>query len=109
MTPTKETTFNIAKGLFHVRNAIHYFEHVKSQPEIRHEAKHFVNLHLGKLNGVLNDITSRIPTESAMALRAELESDTMVFEAINNKLCALTPEQRWEVEEFINEKILTNA
>lgn len=105
MTPTKETTFNIAKGLFHVRNAIHYFEHVKAQSEITFQAKHFVNLHLSKLNGVLNDITSRIPTESAKILRAELESDTMVFEAINSKLCALTPEQRWEVEEFINSKL----
>jgi hypothetical protein len=44
-----------------------------------------------------------------MALRAELESDTMVFEAINNKLCALTPEQRWEVEEFINSKMIANV
>lgn len=99
---TQETTFNLAKGLYHVRNAIHYFEHIKSQPEVRYERKHFISLQLNKLNGVLNDFTASLPTDSARILRAELESDTMAFEAINDKLVSLCQSDRWKVEEYID-------
>ena len=105
---TQETTFNLAKGLYHVRNAIHYFEHVKKQPEVRFDRKHFVGMQIGKLNGVLNDFTASLPTDSARILRAELESDTMAFEAINDKLINLCESDRWKVEEYID-SILKNT
>ena len=99
---TQETTYNLAKGLYHVRNAIHYLEHVKNQAEVRYDRKHFVGLQINRLNGVLNDFTASLPTESAKILRAELESDTMAFEAINDKLVNLCEADRWKVEEYVD-------
>jgi len=52
-------------------------------------------------------MTAKLTPEASKTLRNELESDTMVFEAINDKLCLLSQEDRWEVEEFINAKIKT--
>lgn len=99
---TQPTTFNLAKGLYHVRNAIIYFEHIKSQPEVKYDAKHFFNLQLTRLNGIVNDMTAKLTPEAAQVLRAELETDTMVFEAINDKLVNLNEAQRWEVETYID-------
>jgi len=104
---TQATTFNLAKALYHVKNAVHYFEHIKSQPEVKYDAKHFFNLQLTRLNGIISDMTAKLTPEAAQVLRNELESDTMVFEAINDKLCLLSQEDRWEVEEFINAKLKT--
>lgn len=105
---TRETTHNLAKGLYHVRNAIHYLEHVKNQAEVRYDRKRFMNIQINRLNGVLNDFTASLPTDSARVLRAELETDTMAFEAINDKLVNLCEADRWKVEEYID-SILKNT
>ena len=102
------TTLNLAKALYHVRNAVHYFEHIKSQPEVKFDAKHFFNLQLNRLNGIINDMTARLTPEAAQVLRNELESDTMVFEAINDKLVNLNEKQRWEVENYIDSLLTTS-
>ena len=96
------TTFNLAKALCHVKNAVHYFEHIKLQPEVKYDAKHFFNLQLTRLNGIISDMTAKLTPEAAQVLRNELESDTMVFEAIQDKLVNLNEAQRWEVENFID-------
>lgn len=99
---TQTTTFNLAKALYHVKNAVIYFEHIKSQPEVKYDAKHFFNLQLTRLNGIISDMTAKLTPEAAKTLRNELESDTMVFEAIQDKLVNLNEKQRWEVENFID-------
>lgn len=96
------TTLNLAKALYHVRNAVHYFDHIRTQPEVKYDAKHFFNLQLTRLNGIISDMTAKFTPEAAQVLRNELESDTMVFEAINDKLVNLNEAQRWEVENFID-------
>lgn len=98
-------TFNLAKGLYHVQNARVYFEHITKQKEVKYERKHFFNLQINRLNGITSDLTAHLTTESARLLRQELESDTMVFEAIKDKMCLLNEKQRWEVENYID-KIL---
>ena len=99
---TNATTFNLAKALYHVKNAVHYFEYIKSQPEVKFDAKHFLNLQLNRLNGIISDMTAKLTPEAAKTLRNELESDTMVFEAIQDKLVNLNEKERWEVENFID-------
>jgi len=98
-------TFNFAKGLYHVRNAKHYFEHIKAQKEVVGKAKDVLHHQINRLEGILKDFRLSLPPDTAKILEAEMESDTMVFEAINDKLCLLSQEDRWEVEEFINAKI----
>ena len=105
---TQATTFNLAKALYHVKNAVHYFEHIKSQPEVKYDAKHFFNLQLTRLNGIISDMTAKLTPEASQVLRNELESDTMVFEAIQDKLVNLNEKQRWEVENFIDSLLNTS-
>lgn len=100
---TQATTFNLAKALYHVKNAVHYFEHIKSQPEVKYDAKHFFNLQLTRLNGIISDMTAKLTPEAAQVLRNELESDTMVFEAIQDKLVNLKETDRWRVENYIDD------
>lgn len=102
------TTFNLAKALYHVKNAVHYFEHIRTQPEVKYDAKHFFNLQLTRLNGIINDMTAKLTPEAAKTLRNELESDTMVFEAIQDKLVNLNEKQRWEVENYIDSLLNTS-
>lgn len=105
---TQATTFNLAKALYHVKNAVHYFEHIKSQPEVKYDAKHFFNLQLNRLNGIISDMTAKLTPEAAQVLRNELESDTMVFEAIQDKLVNLNEAQRWDVETYIDSLLTTS-
>ena len=98
-------TFNFAKGLYHVRNAKHYFEHIKSQKEVTGKAKDVLHHQINRLEGILKDFRLSLPPDTAKILDAEMESDTMVFEAINDKLCLLSESDRWEVEKFINTKL----
>ena len=100
---TQATTFNLAKALYHVKNAVHYFEHIKSQPEVKYDAKHFFTLQLNRLNGTISDMTAKLTPEAAKTLRNELESDTMVFEAIQDKLVNLKETDRWRVENYIDD------
>ena len=105
---TQETTFNLAKGLYHVQNAIVYFEHIKSQPEVRTDRKYFLTHETNKLRSVVSAFTAQLPPESARILREEMESDTMVFEAIKNKLVSMCQADRWKVEEYIDKLLNQN-
>jgi hypothetical protein len=98
-------TFNFAKGLYHVRNAKHYFEHIKQQPEVVGKAKDVLHHQINRLEGILKDFRLSLPPDTAKILDAEMESDTMVFEAINDKLCLLNEKDRWKVETYINSLI----
>lgn len=105
---TQETTFNLAKGLYHVQNAIVYFEHIHKQPEVRFDRKYFLQQQINKLKSISTAFTSELTPESARILREEMESDTMVFEAIKNKLVSMCQADRWKVEEYIDKLLNQN-
>jgi len=102
-------TFNIAKGLYHIRNAKHYFEHIKAQQELTQKSRTLFHYQINRLEGILKDFRLSLPPDTAKILDAEMESDTMVFEAINDKLCLLNEKDRWKVETYIDSLIPTTT
>ncbi len=97
-----EIAISMAKALYYVQNAQHHFEFIKAQPSVKFKAKDFINHQINRLNGIKNDMSVHLTPESFKALQAELNSDTMVFESIKDKLVLMNQEQRWEVEAFID-------
>lgn len=105
MSKAHKQTYNLAKGMTHIKLAVGYFEHIYTSKDVSHRPKQIVKMVLGRLNGAINDIKFNIGVESVELLDKELESDIFVFEAIKEKLLHLDEKQRWEVESYIDKMI----
>lgn len=98
-------TFNLAKGLYHVRNALHYFEHIHASKLCTGKSRHLIGIQANKLRSIITDIKHSVTPESADILQKEMDTDTMVFESIYEKLLLLDEKQRWEIESLIDGRL----
>lgn len=101
----EKQTYNLAKGLYYIRIASEYFDHIRTSKDVSFNSKATINRIHQKLIGAINEIKLRLPNESLKVLEREMNSDVFVFESINDKLCQLDEKERWEVEEYITNKL----
>ncbi len=98
-------TYNLAKGMYYIRIAMGYFDHIRQSKDVAFNGKQTINRIHGKLDGAIREIRDRLMGESYQVISREMESDVFVFEAINDKLVQLDERERWEVEQFIDNKL----
>lgn len=85
-----------------------HLDFILESPTITFKARESISLTRKRFNGILNDFKLVLSPESLKAFNDELESDTMVFEAINDKLAQIKEGQRWEIEKQIDKIIEKN-
>lgn len=101
-------TFALYKSFISIRNFIHYIEFILEQKNITYRSRDMLKLCLGRGNAVINDFTRVLGNEALEAFKKEMESDTMLYDAIWDKLAQLDEKQRWEIENNIDKMILKN-
>lgn len=102
-----DKTYSLAKSLHCINNAKLYLEDVKINSI--NEAKGIFNSYIQKCDWILGDVKRRLNKESRDAIDKELE-DSLIFDAITDKLIRLDKEGRDLVENYIDElvKKITN-
>lgn len=93
-----DNTYSLAKGLHHINIAKMYFDDIRSGTS--GEVKNVFNSYIQKCEWIMNNMKCRLTEENREALKAELD-DSISFEAINDQLIRLTPEQRAFIENII--------
>lgn len=101
----QKQTLNLAKGLYFIRIAMEYFDHIRKSNDVSFNGKHTMNIIYGKLNGSINEIKMQLGDENYKVMCQEMESDVFVFESIMEKLMHLDERGRWEIEQIIENRI----
>lgn len=94
-----DNTYSLAKGMHHVNIAKMYFEDLKLSSQ--KEVKHIFNQYVQKCDWIVSNLSGRLNDFNRKNLEEELK-DSISFEAINDKLILLTPEQRELLEKVID-------
>lgn len=98
-TNFSDNTFSLAKGLHHINIAKLYFEDVRFGTN--KDVKAMFNQYIIKCEWILNNIKDRLNPESREALEKEL-TDSITFDAINDKLIYLDKTQREFIETILD-------
>lgn len=106
--PFNNETFSLFQVFKNAKNSIIHLEFILESGTVTHQAKKNLTLTASRFKGVLNDFKMVLSPESLKTFNEEMESDTMVFEAINDKLAQLKEGQRWEIEKQIDKLIQKN-
>ena len=97
-----DNTYSLSKGLHNLNNAKLYFEDVKVNSIS--EAKGIFNSCIQKCEWILNDVKIRLNQKSKDYLNRDLE-DSLLFDAVYDKLIRLDKNGRDLVEGYIDELI----
>ena len=97
-----DKTYSLAKSLHCINNAKLYLEDVRLNSI--NEAKGIFNSYIQKCEWILGDVKRRLNQESKDILNKELE-DSLLFDAITDKLIRLDKDGRDLVENYIDELI----
>ena len=97
-----DRTYSLAKALHNLNNAKLYLEDVRINSI--NEAKGIFNSYIQKCNWILEDVKGRLNQESRNSLNKDLE-DSLLFDAIADKLIRLDKNGRDLVENYIDELI----
>lgn len=101
----KNETFSLYKAFVSVRNYLHYMDHVLSSNEITHIARHKLTFTKKRGDAILNDFKMNLGEDALKEFEREIESDTMVYDAMWDMVAQLDEKGRWDVEEYIKHKI----
>lgn len=102
----KHETFALYKAFVSIRNFIHYMDFILEQKNITYQSRNMLNLSLGRGKAVIKDFTHVLGNEALEAFKKEMESDTMIYDALWDKMAQLDEKQRWEIENTIDKMIL---
>jgi hypothetical protein len=97
-----DKTYSLAKSLHCINNAKLYLEDVRLNSI--NEAKGIFNSYIQKCEWILGDVKRRLNKESREILIKDLE-DSLLFDAIADKLIRLDKNSRDLVENYIDELI----
>lgn len=97
-----DTTYSLAKSLHHVNIAREYLHDVKR--DCHGAVKDLFNTYINKCDFIIHSMRDRLGEESKTILKNELK-DSIILEAINDKLIHLNEQQRLEIENIIDEMI----
>lgn len=101
-------TLSLYQVFKNAKNSIIHLDFILSSDKIGMQSRRNLNLTKSRCNGIINDFKLVLSPESLKTFNDEMESDTMVFEAINDKLAQLKEGQRWEIEKQIDKIIQRN-
>ncbi len=101
-------TFALYKAFVSQRNFIHYMEFILEQKNITYQARDMLKFSLGRGNAILKDFKAVLGPEALEKFTIEMESDTMIYDALWDKIAILDEKQRWEIENIIDKMILKN-
>jgi hypothetical protein len=97
-----KSTYELAKGFYHVSNAIKYFESVKGEQHVSPKAKHVLNGLLNRLGWCLKDIMTNMSPASADLMREQVCTwETLAFDAVFDEMVLMSPEQRENCEVMV--------
>lgn len=94
-----DNTYSLAKGLHHINIAKMYFEDVRYGTI--GEIKLVFNQYIQKCDWIIANMRDRLAKENRLTLEKEL-SESLTFEAINDKLIHLDNNQRNFIENIID-------
>lgn len=94
-----DNTYSLAKGMHHINLAKQYFEDVRFGTAGL--VKNIFNQYVQKCDWVMDDLKHRLTDENRAILTEEL-NDSLLFEAINDKLVRLDNAQRDLIENIID-------
>lgn len=94
-----DNTYSLAKGLHHINIAKMYFEDVRYGTT--GEIKLVFNQYIQKCDWIIANMKDRLAKENRLTLEKEL-SESLTFEAINDKLIHLDNNQRNFIENIID-------
>lgn len=97
-----DNTYSLAKGLHHINLAKMYFEDVRIGTS--GEVKYIFNQYVQRCDWIILDMKHRLTEENRQTLQSEL-SDSISFDAINDKLIRLDNEKRAMIEDIIDAMI----
>jgi hypothetical protein len=94
-----DTTYSLAKALHHINLAKEYLEDTKR--DSKGSIKDLLNSYVIKCNYILNNIKDRLDVDSREILKKEFD-DSIIIEAINDKIIHLDTEQREIIETLLD-------
>lgn len=100
MTQLSKDTFSLFKAITFVEIARQYFDLILLNPEVKRDARHFLNIGQNRLNLFVRDFNDRLGPEARETIKAHFKTDLLVFDAVFDKMADMTQEQRQAVEEF---------
>jgi hypothetical protein len=97
-----KNTFDLAKGFYHISNAIKYFESVKDERAVSPKAKHVLNGLINRLQWCLRDIMTNMTPKSADLMREQVCTyETLSFDAVFDEMVLMNEAQRANVEVMV--------
>lgn len=103
---TTQSTFSIAKALHYIAFSSEYLKVIIADRNVTPASKQRILSYTNKLEWILRDVTTSIPSDSADLLRKEIQQrDIAAIDSVFNLMITMTEEQRSEVEKFC-EKII---
>lgn len=94
-----DNTYSLAKALHHINIAKMYLEDVRQ--DTFGEVKAVFNQYIQKCDWILQNMRNRVGDENRRVLDTELK-DSIILEAINDKLIHLDESQRNVIEELMD-------
>jgi hypothetical protein len=94
-----DNTYSLAKSLHHINIAKMYLEDVRQ--DTSGEVKAVFNQYIIKCDWILQNMRNRVGDENRKVLDMELK-DSIILEAINDKLIHLDENQRNVIEELMD-------
>lgn len=104
-TSFNDSTYSLMKGLHHVNIAKQFMEDVRFNTA--GELKMIFNQYIQKCEWIINNVKHRLTPLQIQEIEKEL-SDSIFFDAINDKLLILSNEQRNIIESTIDAMISGN-
>ena len=101
-------TFSLFQVFKNAKNSMIHLDFILSNKNVQPRSRDILKLTNSRFKNVINDFKTVLSPESLKTFNDELESDTMVFEAINDKLAQIKEGQRWEIEKQIDKIIEKN-
>jgi hypothetical protein len=97
-----KSTYDLAKGFYHVSNAIKYFESVKGEKSVSPKAKHVLGGLINRLEWCLRDIMTNMSPQSADLMREQVCTyETLAFDAVFDEMVLMNEAQRGNVEVMV--------